>query len=422
MLTVLIVIISLVLFLSVIMIHEFGHFIFAKKFGVKVNEFAIGMGPKLLKWGKGETRYSLRLLPIGGFCAMEGEDADSDDERAFGKKKVWQRIIIVVAGAIFNIILGFIFVLFLQGQEELYASRTVAAFIPTAIEEQEYIDADKDSGVKYYFRESAESEDYLQIVSEDEFAAAEEGALVTTYDRVKDLEEGYFYRSATSEMSGLMVDDRIREVNGYKAFCFNDAYFAMSLDDDGVMDFVVERDGELITLKNVTFDRVEGTGIAEGQMTTVLDFQIYGVERNFKTLMQSTWTQSLYFVRSVYVSLFRLISGQSGMNELSGPVGIASMIGEVAEIGFAESFMSGVNNILYIMALISFNLGIFNLLPLPALDGGRLVFLIIEAIRRKPVDPKYEGIVHFVGLALLMILMVFITYNDIARQITSCLG
>jgi len=421
MLTVLIVVISVVLFLTVIIVHEFGHFIMAKKFDVKVNEFAIGMGPKLIKWGKGETKYSFRLLPIGGYCAMEGEDEDSDDERSFGKKKVWQRIIIVVAGALFNIILGFLFVLFLQGQEEVYASRTVANFIPTVIEEQEYLST-SDSDIKFFYRANAETEEYLELVSEAEYANAEEGALVATYAQVKDLEDGYFYRAAMSETTGLMLGDQIREVNGYKSYCFNDAYFAMSVDDDGVMDFVVERNGELVELKGVTFERVEGTGIAEGQMTTVLDFQVYGVERTFKTVMQSTWLQSQYFIRSVYVSLFRLVTGQSGMNELSGPVGIASVIGEVAEIGFAESFMSGVNNILYIMALISFNLGIFNLLPLPALDGGRLVFLIIEAIRRKPINPKYEGIVHFVGLALLLLLMVFITYNDIVRQVTSCIG
>jgi len=421
MLTVLIVIVSLVLFLTVIVVHEFGHFIMAKKFDVKVNEFAIGMGPKLFKWGKGETQYSFRLLPIGGYCAMEGEDTDSDDERAFGRKKAWQKILIVAMGAIFNIILGFIFVLFLQGQEEVYASRTIGNFLPTVIEEQEYLAA-SDSDFKFFYRESAESEEYLQIVSDAEYSQAEDGALVTTYSMVKDLEGGYFYRSAKSEATGLMVDDQIREVNGYKALCFNDAYFAMSMDDDGVMDFIVERNGELVEVKNVTFDRVAGTGIAEGQMTTVLDFQVYGVDRTFKTVLQSTWLQSQYFMRSVYVSLFRLISGQSGMNELSGPVGIATMIGEVAEMGFAESFMSGINNILYIMTLISFNLGIFNLLPLPALDGGRLVFLVIELIRKKPVNPKYEGIVHFVGLALLMLLMVFITYNDIARQVTSCLG
>ena len=139
------------------------------------------------------------------------------------------------------------------------------------------------------------------------------------------------------------------------------------------------------------------------------------------TIYQQTFYESLYFVRSVYISLFRLVTGQSGFNEMSGPVGIASVIGEAAEIGFAESFMAGFNNILYIMALIAFNLGIINLLPLPALDGGRLIFLIIEGIRRKPVNPKYEGIVHFIGLLLFFALMIAITFNDVSRLITGCI-
>ncbi len=421
MLTLLIVVVSLILFLTVIMIHEFGHFIFAKKFGVKVNEFAIGMGPKLFGWGKGETQYSFRLFPIGGFCAMEGEDEDSRDERAFNNAKVWQRIIIVVAGAIFNIILGFIFILIIQGQEDAYASRTVAAFIPTLVSQEEYL-SNSDSDAQFYFRPSKDSDKYLAIVSDEEYADSDDTSAVTTYGQIKDSTDGYYYRSATSQRTGLKENDQIREVNGYKALCFDDAYFAMSLDDDGVMDFVVERDGELVNLKNVKFDRVAGNGIAEGQNITVLDFQVYGVQRNVKTVLQSTWLRSQYFVRSVYVSLFRIITGRSGFGELSGPVGIASMIGEVAEIGFAESFVSGINNILYIMALITFNLGIVNLLPLPALDGGRLVFLILEAIRKKPINPKYEGMVHFVGMMLLLLLMVIISYNDIAKLIAGCIG
>lgn len=421
MLTVLIVVVSVILFLLVILIHEFGHFIFAKKFGVKVNEFSIGMGPKLCGWGKGETKYSLRLFPIGGYCAMEGEDEESADERAFNNKKVWQRFIIIVAGAIFNIILGFIFVIIIQAQEPAYASRTIGGFLPTVIEQSEYLETSA-SDAQFYFRPDAESEEYLRIVSEEEYANADDTSALTTYAQVKDEKEGYFYRSAKSEATGLMLNDQIREVNGYKALCFDDAYFAMSLDDDGVMDFTVERDGELVELKGVTFDRVAGDGIAEGQMITVLDFQVYGVPRTFKTVLQSTWLRSQYFVRSVYVSLFRIITGRSGFGELSGPVGIASMIGEVAEMGFAESFISGINNILYIMALIAFNLGIVNLLPLPALDGGRLVFLIIEGLRGKPIDPKHEGVVHFIGMMLLLLLMVVITYQDIAKLLTSCLG
>lgn len=419
MLTVLIVVVALVLFLLVIMIHEFGHFIFAKSFGVKVNEFAVGMGPKLFSKKKGETTYSFRMLPIGGFCAMEGEDENSNDERALNNKKVWQRIIIVVAGALFNIILGFIFMLILQAQEPYYASRTIANFLPTLVTEAEYLE-NADSETKYYFTQEKTTDNLMLIVSDEEYVS---GSDVITYSMASKL-DGYYYREAMSGESGLQINDEIHSVNGYRALCFYDAYFAMSLDDDGVMDFVVVRDGEKITLKDVRFERVAASdsAYANGMETTVLDFQVYGVKRTFGTVLQSSLLQSQYCIRSVYVSLWRLVTGQSGMNELSGPVGIAAMIGEVAEAGFAESFISGINNILYVMAIIAFNLGIVNLLPLPALDGGRLVFLIIEAIRRKPINPKYEGIVHMIGLFLLFALMIVIAYSDIVKLVSSCMG
>ena len=411
--TLLIVVVSVLLFVLVILIHEFGHFLFAKLFGVRVNEFAVGMGPTIWKKQKGETQYSLRLIPIGGFCAMEGEDDESDDERAFYKKKVWQRMIIIVAGAAFNIILGLIFMLIIQGQQPYYASRTVANFQPTLVSASDYLGDRSDT--QYYYSEDGET--LLEIVKGT--GNEKDG---TIGKNEIDTEKGYIYREATSGKTGLKVGDQIISVNGYRAFCFQDAYFAMSMDDDGVMDFVVERDGERIALDDVTFDRVEGTGMLAGTETTVLDFQVYGVQRNFKTLMQSTFLQSQYFVRSVYMSLYYLVTGRAGFSQMSGPVGIASMIGEVAEAGFAESFAAGINNILYIMALITFNLGIVNMLPLPALDGGRFVFLCIEGIRRKPLNQKIEGIVHMIGLLLLFGLMIIITYQDILRIIRSCTG
>ncbi|MBE6752907.1 MAG: RIP metalloprotease RseP [Ruminococcaceae bacterium] len=416
--TILIVVVSVILFVLVIMIHEFGHFLFAKLFGVKVNEFAIGMGPKLLKKQKGETLYSLRLFPIGGFCAMEGEDEDSDDDRAFGNKKVWQRMIIVIAGAAFNIILGLIFMLIIQGQQPYYASRTIAGFVPTAVSYSDFA-ADTDGERDYLYSEDEET--YLTIVEGEGNAA---GGTISA-EEAKSNEQagkGHIFREAASGKTGLKQDDVIISVNDYRALCFYDAYFAMSMDDDGVMDFVVERDGERVKIPDVTFDRVDAGGMMTGTEMTVLDFQVYAVPRTFKTLMQSTYLQSQYFVRSVYMSLYYMITGRAGFNQMSGPVGIASMIGEVAEAGFAQSFMEGINSILYIMALITFNLGIVNLLPLPALDGGRFVFLVIEAIRRKPINQKIEGIVHTVGLLLLFGLMIVITYQDIIRLITSCSG
>lgn len=384
--TVLIVIMAVVLFLAVILIHEFGHFIFAKIFGVKVNEFAIGMGPKLFGKQRGETLYSFRLFPIGGYCSMEGEDEDSDDDRAFGRKKVWKRIIIIIAGALFNIILGLIFILIVEMQQPYFASNTIAGFVPTVVSESE-------------FMVHSDSDLYYSDVYQGE----------TVY-----------YRTAKSSVTGLEVGDEIVSVNGYRALCFNDAYFAMAVDSDGIMDFEVIRDGEHVTINGVVFDRVPSK--YEGIDTTVLDFKVKGTEKTFSSVLSYTFYESQYFVRSVYVSLYRLITGQSGFKELSGPIGIASMIGEVAEAGFAKSFMSGLNNILYVMALITFNLGIVNLLPFPALDGGRLIFLIIEGIRRKPINPKYEGMIHFVGLILLFALMIAIAFQDIMRLVSGCSG
>ncbi|MBQ9994180.1 MAG: site-2 protease family protein, partial [Clostridia bacterium] len=379
MLTVLIIVVAVILFLLVIMIHEFGHFIFAKGFGVRVNEFAIGMGPKLFSKKRGETKYSLRLLPIGGFCAMEGEDEESDDPKAFNRKKVWQRMLIVVAGAAFNILLGLLFMLIIQVQQPSFESNTVN-MVMEPVSTQQFMET-SDSDIKYYMRNTAEGE--------------------TKY-----------YIATDGKEDTLMKGDIIRSVNGYRAFCFNDAYFAMTLDEDGVIDFEVLRDGEK---KDITMTFEKEATEYEGISSTVLTVYVAPKAKTFLTVMQETWLQTQYFIRSVYVSLFRMITGQSGFNEMSGPVGIASMIGEVAEAGFAQSFMDGINNILYIMALITVNLGIVNLLPLPALDGGRFVFLLIEAVRGKPINPKYEGIVHMIGLFLLFALMIAITYQDIAR-------
>lgn len=422
--TVLIIAIAVILFLTVIMVHEFGHFIFAKIFGVKVNEFAIGMGPKLLKKKGKETLYTLRLLPIGGFCAMEGEDEESEDERAFNRKKVWQRMIIVVAGAVFNIILGFIFTLILTAQEPNYASNTISeALTPVS---QSDIAILSDSNISFYAKTDSDGVIRYFCGSYNKVSEEYYQSKIAENESYKDLfsvetdpsGDKYYYYGKPAQENDFQIGDTILSVNGYRTFCFKDVYFAMSLDEDGIMDIELIRDGEKITIEK-SFIRVK-TDYA-GVYQTVLDFYVEPIEKTFGSVCQQTLYESLYFVRSVYVSLFRLITGQSGFNEMSGPVGIASVIGEAAEIGFAESFMAGFNNILYIMALIAFNLGIINLLPLPALDGGRLIFLIIEAIRGKPIKPKYEGIVHFIGLLLFFALMIAITFNDVSRLITGCI-
>jgi len=428
-------VIAVVLFMLVILIHELGHFLFAKLFGVRVNEFAIGMGPRLFGWTKGETEYSVRLIPIGGYCAMEGEDEESSDERAFNRQKVWKRIIVVVAGAVFNIILGFIFMIIIQGQQDQYPSTRVTGFYPSVVSASDYTEALENDSSKVFYcylehydrtTNTVDVERFELVKNEgDETVTDLEGItyaqlLAQGYEpdvvHTEDKETNcYILRQATSSYTGLKYGDIIWSVNGSRALCFNDAYFEMAVDRDNTVDMVVIRDGEKVELKGVTFDRS-----AEGY--SVLDFTVDPIDRTFGTVISQTFLESQYMIRSVYKSLFLLVTGGVPASEMSGPIGIASAIGEVASVGFQSSFMDGLNNILYLMALIAFNLGIVNLLPLPALDGGRLIFLIVEAIRRKPVPPKYEGIVHMVGFALLMVLMVFIAFNDIVKLVASCSG
>lgn len=327
------------------MIHECGHFLAAKLCGVKVNEFALGMGPALFKKKKGETLYALRLFPIGGYCAMEGEDSESEDERAFGNKSVPKKMFIVVAGATMNLILGLIIMaVLLSTSTDLIGTNTIKEFYPDAV----------------------------------------------------------------SAQYGLQAGDRFVEIEGHRVWSEKDIGFLMSRSRDGVLDFVVERDGEKVTLEDVHF----ATEDYNGTMLIRYDFIIIGETPTFLNVLKNSFTQSASTARMVWLSLFDIVTGRYGMSELAGPVGTMDIIADVT----AEAASSGsLENLLTIMAFITINIGIANLLPLPALDGGRLLFLIIEAVRRKPMNPKYEGYVHAAGLALLMLLMVVVTFNDILR-------
>ncbi len=338
---------ALLFFGVIIMIHECGHFTCAKLFKVKVNEFSLGMGPALFKKKKGDTLYAVRLFPIGGYVAMEGEDTASEDAHAFNKKPVWQKMIIVVAGALMNLILGFILmVLLLTTSTDLIGTNTIKEFYPDAV----------------------------------------------------------------SSQYGLQAGDRFLEIDGHHVWSELDLSFLMSRSQDGVFDFVVERDGEKVTLNDVHFATQEQDGVTLIQY----DFIIIGEQPGFLNIVKNAFTQSASIVRMVWLSVFDLVTGRYGMSELAGPVGTVDIIADVT----AQAVSSGsLTNLLTIMAFITINVGVANLLPLPALDGGRFLFLTVEAIRRKPINPKYEGYVHAAGLALLLLLMVFVTYNDIARII-----
>lgn len=343
------IIIGVLLFELIVLIHEGGHFVAAKLSGVKVNEFALGMGPKLFSFTKGETKYSLRLLPIGGYCSMEGEDEESDNPRAFGNKPVWKRIIIVAAGAVMNIILGLLMTLTMVLQQPYYASTTVSVF-----------------------DENAVTSDYIQ------------------------------------------VGDKLEEIDGYPIWNSMDIAFALGTCKNYEPNIKVNRNGQSIDLGNVplyTYDN-------NGKTTIARDFYVEPVDKNFLSVCGETIGQTVSTVRMVYASLVGLVTGKFGFNEMSGPVGVASAITTVASQGLESSFLDAFNNILYVMMILTINLGIFNLLPVPALDGGRLLFLLIELVRRKPVPQKYEGVIHGIGFALLMVFMLAVTFNDIVRLFT----
>ncbi len=358
---VVLIIIAVLLFCLIITVHEFGHFIMAKLFKVRVNEFSIGMGPVLFKRKKKETVYSLRAFPIGGFCAMEGEDEESSDENAFGNKKVWQRILIVSMGAIFNIVLGLILMLILTTQQASFTDMTVAEFS----------------------------------------------------------------NNASTQMSGLQVGDKILSLNGYRIYTDRDFVFAVSYDsdisnaiannDECFVDMVVKRGNEKIFLDNVKFD-ISDNGY--GNRSIVLDFKINSIEKNLLNTLSESFKYTVSSIKMVWASLVGLLMGRFGINEMSGPVGVATVIGQSMTQGLSVSFTAALLNIIYIMVIITVNLGIFNLLPVPALDGGRLVFLFIEGIIRKPIPAKYESWVNSLGFIILMLFMVFITYNDILRLVT----
>ena len=336
---------AVVFFGIIIASHELGHFALAKLFDVRVNEFAIGMGPKIWKKKKGETEYSLRLFPIGGFCAMEGEDGESDDDRAFYKKKVWQRILIVAAGAIVNLILGVLIVMVMLTQQDLIGTPQI----------------------------------------------------------------NQFYENAATQRCGLEAKDEILKINGRHVYSQYDLGFLLSRDKDNSVDFIVRRGGEQVAVNGVKFDvRTE----EDGSETMIYDFIIVGVEPTFFHVLKYGARESLSMARIVWVSLFDLITGRFGFKDLSGPIGTVAIISEVTK----ES-KTDLTPILTILALISINIGIFNLLPIPALDGGRLFFLFIEAIFRKPVNRKYEGWIHAVGLVLLMAMMLAISFSDILKLI-----
>ena len=340
-------IIAILLFSAIILFHELGHFLLAKANGIRVNEFSLGLGPTIVGFTKGETKYSIKLLPFGGACMMEGEDSQSDDDRYFQKKSVWARISVVAAGPIFNFIMAFVLAVIILGN--------IGISTPT----------------------------------------------------VAQVEDGYGAQTA-----GLQAGDEIIKMNHKHIHFFKEISMYTLFHAGETVEVTYERNGERhIVEVQPTYDEEQGRyryGIdGSGEYTKV---------GPIKTLQYSVY-EVKYWIQYTVGSLKMLLTRQVSVNDLSGPVGIVKTIGDTYDMSKSDGAFYVWMNLLNLALLLSANLGVMNLLPIPALDGGRLVFLVIEAIRGKRVSEDKEGMVHFIGLLCLFGLMILIMFNDIRKLI-----
>jgi len=359
--TVISIIIGILFFGFLILIHEIGHFSAARAFKVRVSEFSMGMGPRLLKKKKGETLYSLKAIPFGGSVLMDEDEDKSEDPRAFVNQKPWKRFIILFAGAFMNILCGVI----IMG--------VIVAMVPT-------------------------------------IASTRVG--------------GFRDDTAIMQEQGLQAGDQILRVNGRRVYTAIDIDFLFHRSQDSsTVDLVVRRDGSTVRLDAIQLSQFH---MGDYELFYFHDFYLEDYARKTAGVMiRETFTQSISMARMIWLSLFDLITGQFGLRDMSGPVGLVAIVSDTAQQvqeSVAEQDHEAVAQsmrwLLLLLAMISINIGFMNLLPLPALDGGRIFFCLIEMVFRKPVPKKYEGWVHAVGFALLMALMVVITFSDIWGLIT----
>lgn len=331
------IIIAVLFFQLIIVIHEGGHFVAARLMKIKVNEFSIGMGPKLIQFTKGETKYTLRLVLFGGYCAMEGEDSDSDDENAFSNKRVIQRIFVVVAGAFMNLVLGLVIISIMVSTQSLIGTTTVAKFEDNALSSQT-----------------------------------------------------------------LEVGDKIKSIDGMRVYTSTDVTTGLSRSADNTVEFVVERNGEARTI-DVEFEMSE----YEGHQYINMDFFVLGVEKTFSSVIKESLAQFVSYCRMIFLSLHDLIVGRYGVSDISGPVGTVSIV--------STAVKTSLPTVLRIMALLTVNVGLFNLFPFPALDGWRLFVLVFEGIFKRKLPSKFEWLINSIGLALLIGLMCVVTFSDITK-------
>ena len=425
------ILIAIIIFSAIILIHELGHFLLAKLNGISVTEFSLGMGPRLFSVQKGETRYSVQLLPLGGSCAMVGEDtAEEELPGSFNAAPVWGRISVVAAGPVFNFILALILSVIIVGfvgydpaeivevQQDSAASEAGLEAGDVITEYNGYhVDLAKDLYVYSYLNSLNEGDTVTLKVRRDD----ETKEIQYTPDVSVRYLLGFNRSDASSmtvesliegmplEAAGLQPGDTITAINGTEVADGEayDAYLQEHPLSDEPVEITYVRDGLDYT----------ATITPQEYRTPVLGFSYnlgYQKANGLEVLKYGT-LEVKYMIRTTLLSLKQLVTGGLGFKDLSGPVGVVDAIGTTYEESKSEGALMLWMNMLNMAVLLSANLGVMNLLPLPALDGGRLVFLIVEAIRRKPINREVEGMVHFAGLMLLMALMVVVMYNDILK-------
>lgn len=423
------ILVAIIIFSVIVVFHELGHFLLAKKNGIEVTEFSLGMGPRLLSTVKGNTRYSLKLFPIGGSCMMVGEDGEEDGPGSFGHASVWGRISVVAAGPIFNFILAFVFALVIT---------SVMGYDPPKVLSVEENSPAEEAGLQvgdiitsfqgkpisigrdislYESLYGMQQDQIKMTVKRDgkkidlNFKAASEKKYMLGFSYVPDGEPEIteVFVDGAMMKAGVLAGDVITAVDGTKVSTGEElqTYLGEHPLGENAVTITVSRDGKE---KEFTVQPTVRT-----QVSTGFVYNLYREKTNFFGVLKYSAVEVRYWISSTIDSLGLLIKGTFRVNDLSGPVGIVDAIGSSVEEAKSEGTVVMWMQMFYWAILLSANLGVMNLLPLPALDGGRLVFLLIEAVTKKKVNPNIEEMIHFAGFVLLMALMVFVFMNDIKR-------
>lgn len=332
------IIIAILFFELIIIVHEGGHFAAARLMKIKVNEFSIGMGPKIFSFTEGKTKYSLRWILFGGYCAMEGEDEASSEAGSFSSKSVPARMLVVVAGALMNLLLGFLIIVCIISNQSLVGTTTVAKFDDNAV----------------------------------------------------------------SASSGLMVGDTIKSIDGMRVFTATDVETGLTRSPDDTLSITVERNGKIQALE-VKFQMEE----YEGRKYVGMDFWLLGKEKTVGSVLKNSAATFVSYTRMVFLSVHDLLVGRYGLSDLSGPVGTVSVVSNAAK--------TSLNSLLRISAILTINIGLFNLFPIPALDGWRFFLLLGEGVFRKKLPAKWEYAINAAGLAVLLGVMVLVTFSDVTK-------